>query len=258
MAQCDPINIPANPNRRLKPEMSPKTAEERSRMKKVPYRECIGSLMYLMAMTRPDIAFSVNQVAAYVSDPGKEHWSAVNDILAYLRRTIHHGICYGDCHNSTLLGYTDADWAGELEKRKSTTGVLFLFNGGPVSYGSRRQRATALSTRDAEFYAACEGAKESIWLKSLLLEIGFDVGRVSIRCDSKCALALINGEESKTAKYIDVRYFFTREQQELGNILVTHIRGKEQPADMFTKPLPQTTFENYREQIGVRHITEDN
>jgi hypothetical protein len=86
----------------------------------------------------------------------------------------------------------------------------FLFNGGPVSYGSRRQRATALSTRDAEFYAACEGAKESIWLKSLLLEIGFDVGRVSIRCDSKCALALINGEESKTAKYIDVRYFFTR------------------------------------------------
>ena len=210
MGQCDPINIPANPNRRLKPEMSPKTEEERSRMKKVPYRECIGSLMYLMAMTRPDIAFSVNQVAAYVSDPGEEHWSAVNDILAYLRRTIHHGIYYGDCHNSTLLGYTDADWAGELEKRKSTTGVLFLFNGGPVSYGSRRQRATALSTRDAEFYAACEGAKESIWLKSLLLEIGFDVGRVSIRCDSKCALALINGEESKTAKYIDVRYFFTR------------------------------------------------
>ena len=251
MAQCDPINIPANPNRRLKPEMSPKTAEERSRMKKVPYRECIGSLMYLMAMTRPYIVFSVNQVAVYVSDPGEEHWSAVNDILAYLRRTIHHGICYGDCHNSTLLGYTDADWAGELEKRKSTTGVLFLFNGGPVSYGSRRQRATALSTRDAEFYAACEGAKESIWLKSLLLEIGFDVGRVSIRCDSKCALALINGEESKTAKYIDVRCFFTREQQELGNILVTHIRGKEQPADIFTKPLPQTTFKNYREQIGV-------
>jgi hypothetical protein len=258
MAQCDPINIPANPNRRLKPEMSPKTEEERSRMKKVPYRECIGSLMYLMAMTRPDIAFSVNQVAAYVSDPGEEHWSAVNDILAYLRRTIHHDICYGDCHNSTLLGYTDADWAGELENENQPLVSKFLFNGGPVSYGSRRQRATALSTRDAEFYAACEGAKESIWLKSLLLEIGFDVGRVSIRCDSKCALALINGEESKTAKYIDVRYFFTREQQELGNILVTHIRGKEQPADIFTKPLPQTTFENYREQIGVRHITEDN
>jgi hypothetical protein len=109
MAQCDPINIPANPNRRLKPEMSPKTEEERRRMKKVPYQECVGSLMYLMAMTRPDIAFSVNQVAAYVSDPGEEHWSAVNDILAYLRRTIHHGICYGDCHNSTLLGYNDSD-----------------------------------------------------------------------------------------------------------------------------------------------------
>jgi hypothetical protein len=97
----------------------------------------------------------------------------------------------GNCPNSTLLGYTDADWDGELEKRKSTTGVLFLFNGGPVSYGSRRQRATALSTR------------------------------------------------------------------ELGNILVTHIRGKEQPADIFTKSLPRTMFENYRELIGVRHITED-
>ncbi len=83
------------------------------------------------------------------------------------------------------------------------------------------------------------------------MEIGFDVGRVSIRCDSKFALALINGEESKTAKYIDVRYFFTRDQQELENILVTHIRGKEQPADIFIKPLPRKMFENYHEIIGV-------
>lgn len=81
------------------------------------------------------------------------------------------------------------------------------------------------------------------------MEIGFDVGRVSIRCDSKFALALINGKESKTAKYIDLRYFFTRDQQELGNFLVTNIRGKEQPTDI--KPLLRKMFENYREIIGV-------
>jgi hypothetical protein len=82
MDQCDPINIPANPNRRLKPEMSPKTEEERHKIKEGPFWEYIGSLMYLMVMTRPDIAFSINQAAADVSDPGEEHWNEVNEILA--------------------------------------------------------------------------------------------------------------------------------------------------------------------------------
>ena len=254
MNDCNPMSIPAKPDRRLTPEMSPKTEDDRNYMANVPYRECIGSLMYLMAMTRPDIALALNQAAAYVSNPGREHWDAVLQILCYIKKTIHYGLVYGDCSNSTLLGFTDADWAGDLQTRKSTTGILFTFNGGPVAYGSRRQRATALSTRDSEFYAVCEGAKESIWLKSLLLELGIDVGRVSIRCDSKCAIALVSGQETHKARHIDVRYFFSREQKEMGNILVTFIRGKDQPADLFTKALPDVPFKKYRDEMGVKEI----
>lgn len=240
MEECFPVSIPANPIIRLTPSMSPKTEEERQMMKKIPYRECIGSLMYLMGMTRPDIALAVNQASAFVQDPGAEHWDAVKKIMAYLLKTINYGICYGANSDHSLLGFTDADFANDKVARKSTTGVLFIFNGGPVSWGSRRQRATAISTMDAEFYAASEGTRESIWLKSLLLELGVDVGRVLIRCDSNCALSLINdGENHKRAKHIDVKYFYVREQQNLNNILVTHIRGKDQPADMFTKPLPR-------------------
>ena len=91
-------------------------------------------------------------------------------------------------------------------------------------------------------------------MKILLLELGVDVGRVALRCDSKCAIALINGDDNTHAKHIDVRYNYTREQQAMGNILVTHIKVTEQPADLFTKALPRTTFEKYRQQIGVKHI----
>ena len=251
MEKCDPICIPAKPSRKLTLEMCPKTEEERREMK-IPYRECVGSLMYLMAMTRGDIALAVNQAAAFVQDPGREHWEFVLDILRYIQGTIHYGLRYGGSSNSTLLGYSDANWGGCAQTSKSTTGFVFLFNGGPVAYGSRRQRAIALSTRDSEFYAVCAASKESVWLKSLLLELGIDVGRVSIRCDSKCAIALVNGTSVDTsARHIKLSYFYSREQQEMGNILVTFIKGKEQPADMFTKALPEESFVRYREQIGI-------
>ena len=257
MHECNPVSIPANPNHRLVPSMSPTSDEERHEMSRIPYRECIGSLMYLMGMTRADIALAVNQASAYVQDPGREHWKGVKQILAYLAKTIHHGICYGGNPNAALLGFTDADFAADLKSRKSTTGVVFLYNGGPVSWGSRRQRATALSTTDAEFYAASEGARESIWIKSLLLELGIDVGQVLIRCDSKCAISLIHdGEHHQRTKHIDVKYFYVRDQQDLGNIAVTHLPGKDQPADMFTKPLPRPAFEKFRELIGIQSAME--
>ena len=114
MEKCDSISIPANPIRILTPKMCPGTEMERREMRKKPFRECIGSLMYLMAMTRPDIALAVNKASAYVSDPGEEHWTAVMDILKYLKRTPRHGIAYGETSDTTLLGYTDADWASDV------------------------------------------------------------------------------------------------------------------------------------------------
>ena len=139
MVECNPVDIPADPNNPVTAEMSPKTEQERRNMQKTPVREAIGSLMYLMAMTRGDIAYAVNQVAAFVSDPGQGHWNAIKTILAYLSGTVHHGIFFGGkgiSDKSILVGFTDADFAADIVKRKSTTGMVFLFFGGAVSWGT--------------------------------------------------------------------------------------------------------------------------
>ena len=259
MSECNSTPIPADPNNRPSPTMSPKTDEERQKMETTPMREAVGSLMYLMAMTRGDIALAVNQVAAFVSDPGTGHWEAVKQIFAYLAGTIHHGICFGGVNatnnSQPLQGFTDADFAADLVARKSTTGVLFLLYGGPVSWGSRRQRATALSTTDAEFFAASEGAREAIWLKALLSELGVDTGQVPLHCDSKCAISIIEDHENhQRVKHIDVKYFFVREQQQLGTIKMTSIPTDNQLADIFTKPLARKKFERLRELMGIREV----
>jgi hypothetical protein len=205
-----------------------------------------------MAMSRPDICLAVNQVAQFVQKPEASHWEAVKRIFAYLVKTPHHGLCYGKDGETQLNGYTDADFAGDLTTRKSTTGFVFMFHGGPVSWASRRQRSIALSTTDAEFFAVSEGAREAIWLKRLLQEIGMKVNKVPIRCDNKCAIQLVyNPENHQRTKHIDVKYFYVREQQEKGVLDISYIRTDEQLADIFTKPLPRPRFEKLRDLIGV-------
>lgn len=260
MENCNPVSVPSDPNNRVTAMMSPKTDEERHEMEATPVREAIGSLMYLMAMTRADIAFAVNQIAAFVSNPGKGHWEAVKRVLAYLAGTARHGICFGGEKinaKTPLIGFSDADFASDLVKRKSTTGILFLFHGGAVSWGSKRQRATALSTTDAEFYAASEGSRDAVWFKSLLGELGIDVGTIPMYCDSNCARSIIEDPENhKRVKHIDVKYFFVRDQQELGTIKMMKISTDDQIADIFTKPLPNKRFKLLRDMMGIREIRE--
>lgn len=214
-------------------------------------------------MSRPDIALAVNQVAAFVSNPGPGHWEAVKLIFAYLAGTINYGICYGgkEVINETLplQGFTDANFAMDLVARKSTTGLLFQLFGGPISWGSRSQRATALSTTDAEIYAASEGSREAIWLKTILSELKIGVGQIPIHCDSRCAISIIeNPENHQRVKHIDVKYFFIREQQDQGTIILRNVSTENQLADMFTKPLGQKDFEKFRDRIGVKEVRNSN
>jgi hypothetical protein len=258
MVECNPVDIPADPNNPVTAEMSPKTEQERRNMQKTPVREAIGSLMYLMAMTRGDIAYAVNQVAAFVSDPGQGHWNAIKTILAYLSGTAHHGICFGGkgiSDKSILVGFTDADFAADIVKRKSTTGMVFLFFGGAVSWGSKRQRSTALSTADSEFYAASEGSRDAIWFKALLDELGIDVGTITMYCDNASARSIIEDPENhRRSKHIAVHYFFVRDQQELGTIKMTKVSSHDNVADMFTKALPKRAFLRHRNGIGIREV----
>ncbi len=153
--------IPAYPCCRLSPGMSPQNKEEEDEMKAVPHREAVGSLMHIMVMTRPDIAYAIGQVVQYAQKPGKQHWRAVKRILAYLIKTKNFGLHFGNTSTS-LIGFCDTDYAGDLQTRRSTSRFVFLHLGGPASWASRRQPCVALSTTEAEFVAAADATKEAV------------------------------------------------------------------------------------------------
>ena len=171
MKSVKPVRTPLASHLKLSKQMCPTTKEEKEGMAKVPYSSAVGSLMYAMVCTRPDIAHAVGVVSRFLEDPGKEHREAVKWILRYLRGTTRDCLCFKGS-DPILKGYTDADMAGDLDNRKSTTGYLFTFSGGVISWQSKLQKCVALSTTEAEYIAATEVGKEMVWLKLFLQELG--------------------------------------------------------------------------------------
>ncbi|UYV68993.1 hypothetical protein LAZ67_6001951 [Cordylochernes scorpioides] len=132
-------SVPSDPYSKLTKKMCPKDDQEIEEMNKIPYRQTIGSLMYLMTGTRPDIAYAVSRVSQFMNNPGPSHWTAVKKIFGYLKATKNIGICFGGSScTSTLIGFSDADFAGDLDTRKSTTGYVFMLNNGPISWCSQK------------------------------------------------------------------------------------------------------------------------
>ena len=130
-------------------------------MEKVPYANVVGSLMYAMLYTRPDICFAVGMVSRYQSSPGEAHWKAVKRILRYLKGIADYSLCYQGS-NLTVRGYTDADWAGDGDERKSTSGFVFLLGNGAIFWSSKKQSCIALSTMEAKFEAFSVAAQEAV------------------------------------------------------------------------------------------------
>jgi hypothetical protein len=246
MKDCNPRKIPADPNARL--SKSPEKGVDIH----VPYREAVGSLMYLMLSSRPDISFAVNQVSQHCEKPEQEHWNAVKRIFAYLQGTQTYGLRFW-AMGSHLKGYTDADYAGDTNTRQSTSGFIFILFGGPVAWSSRRQSCVALSTTEAEYVAASDATKEGIWLRRLLLDLNPEWNKpIPLMCDNQSAIRLIrNPEFHQRTKHIDVRYHFIREHQEAKEIDVLYIPTEIQLADPFTKPLPNPRFSILRDALGI-------
>ena len=152
------VSSPLANHFKLSKELCPKTKEEKENMTHIPYSSAVGSLMYAMVCTRPDIAHAVGVVSRFLSNPGKAHWEAVKWILRYLRGTSKMCLCFGNS-KPALEGFTDADMAGDLDNRKSTSKYLFTFAGGAISWQSKLQKCVALSTTEAEYIAATETVK---------------------------------------------------------------------------------------------------
>jgi len=236
---------------------TPASREESDNMKdvsgKVPYREAVGSLMYLMVATRPDIAFAVNKAARVMDKPAEKDWNDVKRIFRYLRATSNYGLKYTR-GSSELKVFSDADFAGDKATRCSTMGIVAMFSGGAVSWTSQLQKTTALSTTEAEIIAASEGAKELVWLKRLLSELLSDFSSKipTLYIDNAGAIKLAkNPEYHKRSKHIEVRHFYVRERYLKGDITIEHIDGRKQLADLLTKPIERVRFEMLCREIGI-------
>lgn len=152
MSNCNPISTPADPNARLSARIVSASEGEKIDMDKIPYSSAVGALLYLANATRPDISYAVGQTAKYCASPLLAHWKAVKRIFRYLKGTSDLGLWLGGS-NEGVVGYTDADFGGDLDNRKSTSGSIFFLRGGPVSWSSRKQTSTATSTTHSEYNA---------------------------------------------------------------------------------------------------------
>jgi len=214
------------------------------------YAELVGSLLNLSKTTRPDIAFLVGVLSRFMSCTEKDHMRAAKGVLRYLRGTSCLDVMYGG--NEALQGYVDADWAGETDSRRATTGFIFTLNSGPISCASKRQSTVATSSAQDEYVAAAMATKEALWLQKLLLALGVDGGAVPREEDSQSCLAPVNNPEATgRSKHVDVVNHMVRDYQARGDVAFYFLPSAEMPADGLTKPLPSPAFTDFRAAVGV-------
>jgi hypothetical protein len=183
-----PVKVPIPIGVKLSIDQCPKTQEEEEDMSHVPYASAVDSLMYAMVCTRPYIAHAMGVLSRYMSKLGREHWATVNRVFRYLHGTTSYGLVYQgrprldrvvDIH-----GFVDADWVGDLDHRRSTSGYVFNLFGGEISWMRKRQAVVALSTTKSEYMVATRPSNEAVWSQRLCPGIGLVQQVVRLECDS--------------------------------------------------------------------------
>ncbi|XP_045817459.1 secreted RxLR effector protein 161-like [Trifolium pratense] len=191
-------------------------------MESTPYASGVGSIMYGMVCSRPDLSYAISVVSRFMANPGQVHWQALKWVLRYLNGSLKGGLKYTrtDPGRDALEGYVDADYAGNIDTRKSLSGFVFTLFGTAVTWKANQQSVVALSTTQAEYIALVEGVKEAIWLKGMIGEMGISQGCVKIHCDSQSAIHLANHQVyHERTKHIDIRLHFVRDMIETKEIM---------------------------------------
>lgn len=217
-----------------------------------PYRSMVGSLMYAMTGTRPDLAAAVSIVSRYLENPKKIHCDLVRHIYQYVKSNLDYKLLFkSESQVPVLTGYVDAAY-GNREGFRSTSGYAFMLNNSLISWYSGRQSIVAQSTAESEYYAAVKGANECIWLKQLLSDLGFEQGCVSIMEDNQACISLSkNPEDHKRTKHIQVKYHVLRDYVKKDELKLVYCNTKSQLADCFTKILPGPMLRSSLEKLGV-------
>ncbi|KAF7150925.1 hypothetical protein RHSIM_Rhsim02G0113200 [Rhododendron simsii] len=216
------------------------------------YKQIVGSLMYLTA-TRPDIMYSVSLISRYMENPTELHLLVAKRIFRYLQGTWKFGLFYKKGERSDLRGFTDSDYAGDQDDRRSTSGYVFMLGSGAVSWSSKKQPIVTLSTTEAEFVAATSCVCQAIWLKKILEELYFKrQGAITIFCDNSSAIKLSkNPVLHGRSKHIDVKFHFLRDHTKDGTIDLIFCKSEDQVADIMTKPLKLGMFMKLQNLLGI-------
>ena len=250
---ANPIGTPLLHSIKLSRADSPTSQEEKDSMRLIPYRQLIGSLVYLALGTRPDIAHTVQHLSQFLDNPGRNHWDAAIRTVRYLKGTRTLGLTLGGYRPICLSGMTDSDYANCPDSRCSVSGYVFTLGAGAISWSSRKQPTVATSSCEAEYMATCHATKEAVWLRALLLAMGLAQPQAtSISADNRGALVLTEDPSFHArSKHIDVQYHFTRERVEAGDVTFKYVRSGDNLADIFTKPLNTKPFQRLRRSLGI-------
>lgn len=223
------------------------------------YRSIVGALQYA-TITRPELGYSVSKVCQFFAQPLVSHWSAVKRILRYLKGSIDHGLTLLPATTSAPLSinaFCDADWASDIDDRRSTSGACIFFGPNLVSWWSKKQTLVAKSSAEAEYRSLAHAASEVLWLQSLLHELKVPIPPPVIYCDNQSAVAISHNPvlHSRT-KHMELDIFFVREKVLNKSLVVSYIPAQLQVADILTKSLSKHLFYNFRSKLRVLSTAE--
>lgn len=252
MSESKAVTTPLGCQFKLKALTEEESKGESELMSEVPYASAVGSLMYAMVGSRPDLAHAVGVVSRFMGNPGRKHWEAVKWIFRYVKGTLDFGLTFTKNTEFKVVGYTDADYAKDLDHRRSVTVYVFQVGGNTVSWRSGLQHIVALSTTESEYMALTEGFKEALWLKRFVSELGFLQDEAKVFSDSQSAIHLAkNGGFHERTKHIDTKLYFIRDVIEAGDVTLHKIHTSANPADLLTKAVPGNKLEKGLEFLKV-------
>lgn len=235
MQDCNPVSSPIDPNHRL---MAAEEGESRANVTN--YQQIIGSIMYLVSGTRPDLAYTITHLSQFNSDPTQLHLNAAKRILRYLKGTKNLKLHYKFDSPLVLNGFCDASYGNCLDTRRSFSGYVFQLGDSTISWRSRTQRTVAHSTCEAEYMALALATKQYIWILRGIHRFLGDEVPAAISTDNTAAIELANNPKLNDAsKHIDIAYHFTRERIEDGLLTLLHVSSAKNLADICTKGLPR-------------------
>ncbi|XP_076908128.1 uncharacterized protein LOC143564868 [Bidens hawaiensis] len=217
------------------------------------YRSLAGALQYL-TFTRPDIAYAVQQICMHMHSPCMAHWNALKRIIRYLQGTTDYGLHLRSSSALSIRAYTDADWAGCPDTRRSTSGYCVYLGNNLISWSSKRQSTISRSSAEAEYRGVANVVAEICWLRNLLLELHRPLTKASlVYCDNVSAIYLSgNPVQHQRTKHIELDIHFVREHVQKGLVRILHMPSRFQIADIFTKGLPRVLFDDFRSSLSIR------